>query len=62
MSRAAARFTQADVTRAIRAARKEGADSVEIAMPTCSIKISLSPQSPAEMALAPVEPEREVIL
>lgn len=44
MSRTAARITQADVARAIRAAKQTGAGCVEI-LPDGSIRINLSPSS-----------------
>lgn len=49
MSRAAARFTQADVSRAIRAAKQNGAPIVEI-KPDGTIQVIVSPQSTAEVA------------
>ncbi len=60
MSRTPARFTQADVARAIRAAQQTGAGMVEI-KPDGTICVSLSPQStPAEDA--PVDNEVRVRL
>jgi hypothetical protein len=58
MSRTAARFTQADVARSIRAAKQAGAGSVEL-RPDGTIIISLD--SVEKKAIA-VEPEREVVL
>lgn len=57
MSRTPARVTQADVARAIRAAKQTGAGSVRI-LPDGSIKIELNGEKPQE----PVEPEREIVL
>ena len=53
MSRAAARFTEADVSRAIKAAKKHGAGCVEI-KPDGTIQVIISPQSTAEVE--PKEP------
>lgn len=52
MSRTAAKVTQADVARAIRAAKQAGAGYVEI-LPDGSIRISLSPSSPVRIVSAP---------
>ena len=58
MSRTAARFTQADVARTIRAARQAGAGAVEL-LPDGTIRIRLDGlEEPAQ----PVEPNREVVL
>ncbi|MDR6303960.1 hypothetical protein GGQ85_001659 [Nitrobacter vulgaris] len=54
MSRTPARFTQADVARAIRAAQQTGAGNVEI-KPDGTICIRLSPES-TEPAAADDEP------
>jgi hypothetical protein len=51
MSRTAAKFTQADVSRAIRAAKQAGAGCVEM-RPDGTIVVQLSPQSTGR------EPER----
>ena len=59
MSRTAARFTQADVARSIRAAKQAGAGSVEL-RPDGTIVISMD--SAGEKKEIQVEPEREVIL
>lgn len=60
MTRTPARVTQADVARAIRAAKQAGAGSVEIIGST--IRINLSPLSTDGTPSVPVEPEREVVL
>jgi hypothetical protein len=57
MSRTAARFTQADVARSIRAAKQAGAGSVEL-RPDGTIIISLA----GEKKAISVEPEPEVVL
>jgi hypothetical protein len=57
MSRTAAKFTQADVARSLRAAKQAGADSVEL-RPDGTIVISLS----GEKKEISVEPEPEVVL
>jgi hypothetical protein len=58
MSRTAARFTQADLARSIRAAKQAGAGAVEL-LPDGTIRIRLDGlEKPAE----PVEPDREVVL
>ncbi|MGY4596356.1 hypothetical protein ACVWXL_004102 [Bradyrhizobium sp. GM22.5] len=59
MSRTAARFTQADVARTIRAAKQAGAGSVEL-RPDGTIRISLITQK-NETDTQP-DPEQEVIL
>lgn len=61
MSRAAARITQADVARAIRAAKQTGAGCVEI-MPDGSIRISLSPSSTDEHGQPAIAPRKEIVL
>jgi hypothetical protein len=60
MSRTPARITQADVARAIRAAKQAGAGSVRI-LQDGTIQIDLAPRS-GEKSEKPVEPEREIIL
>lgn len=55
MPRRPAAITQADVARAIRAARQAGAETVEV-KPNGSILIHLSPQSP----LSPANGEAQV--
>ena len=57
MSRTAAKFTQADVARSIRAAKQAGAGAVEL-KPDGTIRIELSGEKPT----IPVELEREVVL
>jgi hypothetical protein len=57
MSRTAARVTQADIARAIRAAKQAGGGAVEL-LPDGTIRILLQAEKPAQ----PVEPEREVVL
>jgi len=58
MSRAAARFTQADVARTIRAAKQAGAATVEL-LPDGTIRIRLDGlEKPAQ----PVEPDPEIVL
>lgn len=61
MSRTPARITQADVARAIRAAKQTGAGCVEV-LPDGTIKISLSPSSTEQKYLETVEPRKEIIL
>jgi hypothetical protein len=58
MSRIAARFTQADVARSIRAAKQAGAGTVEL-LPDGRIRILLDGE---EKPTPPVEPDREVVL
>jgi hypothetical protein len=60
MPRRPARITQADVARAVRAAKQAGADHVEV-RPDGTILVKLSPDSPSDRP-APLEPEREVVL
>lgn len=60
MSRRPAKITQADVARAIRAAKQEGAAGVEV-RPDGSIFVSLVPQS-TDPKKAPVAEQREVVL
>jgi hypothetical protein len=58
MSRTAARFTQADIARTIRAAKQAGAGAIDL-LPDGTIRICLDiPEKPA----SPVEPDREVVL
>ena len=63
MPRRPAVVTQADVARAIRAARQAGAHGVEI-KPDGTITIILSPQSPQSngAGVSSVEPRREIVL
>ena len=60
MSRRAAKVTQADVARAVRAAKQAGADHVEV-KPDGTILVKLSPDQPAATP-EPLEPEREIVL
>jgi hypothetical protein len=57
MSRTPARFTQADVARAIRAAKRAGAGAIEL-LPDGTIRINLA----RERADQKCEPESEVVL
>jgi hypothetical protein len=57
MSRTPARFTQADVARAIRAAKQAGAGAIEL-LPDGTIRINLARES----ADRKCEPESEVVL
>jgi hypothetical protein len=61
MSRVAARITQADVARAIRAAKQTGAGCVEI-LPDGSIRISLSPSSTEDEGRPTIAPRKEIVL
>jgi hypothetical protein len=58
VSRTPARFTQADVARAIRAARQAGVGAVEL-LPDGTIRICLDG---AGKPTQPLEPDREVVL
>jgi hypothetical protein len=60
MPRRPAHFTQADVARAVRAAKQAGADHVEV-RPDGTILVKLSPDNPSQRP-APLEPEREIVL
>jgi acid phosphatase class B len=60
MSRRAARITQADVARAIRAAQQCGAGTVRI-MPDGTITIDPKP-APGEKAEKELEPHQEIVL
>jgi hypothetical protein len=58
MSRTAAHFSQADIARALRAAKQAGAGTVEL-LPDGTIRICLDGgEKPAQS----VEPDREVVL
>ena len=59
MSRTAAKFTQADIARAIRAAKQAGAGSVRL-VPDGTIDINLI--STNAKTTPPLEPEEEVVL
>jgi hypothetical protein len=61
MSRTGARITQADVARAIRAAKQTGAGCVEV-LQDGTIRISLSPLSTPKQAPEGIAPENEVVL
>lgn len=61
MSRTPARFTQADVARAIRAARQAGAEGVEM-RPDGTIVVKLSPTSTAEEKPERLADKHEVVL
>lgn len=60
MGRGPAKFTQSDVARAIRAAKREGAPAVEI-KPDGTILVSLSPTH-TDAEEKPPKPEREIVL
>ncbi len=60
MPRRPARITQADVARAVRAAKQAGADHVEV-RPDGTILVKLSPDTSSQRP-APLEPEREIVL
>jgi hypothetical protein len=60
MSRTPAKFTQADIARATRAAMQAGAGSVRL-LPDGSIRIELE-QRAGDKAQDQVEPEREIVL
>lgn len=61
MSRTPAKFTQADVARATRAAIQAGANGVRL-MPDGSIRIELKSEPAGDKAQQPVEHEREIVL
>lgn len=61
MARTAARITQSDVARAIRAAKQTGAGCVDV-MPDGTIRISLSPSSTSTHKTEGIATEGEVIL
>jgi hypothetical protein len=60
MSRTPARITQADVARAIRAAKQAGAGRVRV-LPDGTIEIDLSGPTGEKVEKA-VEPDREIVL
>lgn len=60
MSRTAAKVTQADVARALRAAKQAGAGSV-VVQPDGSIRISLAPEAGEDKPKL-LEPKRLVVL
>ncbi len=55
-----AKFTQADIARATRAAIQAGAGSVRL-LPDGTIQISLQPEPVGEKANSEVEPTREIV-
>jgi hypothetical protein len=59
MGRAPARFTEADVRRAIRVAKREGAGLVEI-KPDGTIAVSLSPMNTEDQEIAEAK-KREIV-
>lgn len=61
MPRRPALLTQADVARAIRAAKQEGATGVEV-RPDGTIFVSLSPLSTEAPKAKPLVDDREVVL
>jgi hypothetical protein len=61
MSRTPARVTQADVARAIRAAKQAGAGTVRI-LPDGTIAIDVQPANAVEPQENAIAPEREIIL
>jgi hypothetical protein len=60
MSRAPARFTEADLRRAIKVAKREGAGGVEI-KPDGTIAVSLSPTLTEDQEIAEAR-KREIVL
>lgn len=61
MARTAARFTQADVARSIRAAKQAGAGSIRL-FPDGTIKIDLQADPAVEKTQNPIEDEEEAVL
>jgi len=61
MSRTAARFTQADVARSIRAAKQAGAGSIRL-FPDGTIKIDLQADTVVEKSQNTVEDSEEAFL
>jgi hypothetical protein len=59
MPRRPARLTQADIARAIRAAKQVGAAEVEVRVGGASILVRLAPSTGAE---TPLEPGEEIVL
>lgn len=55
MSRRAASITQAEIARAIRAAKQTGAAEVEVRIGAASVVIRISPSTALETALEKVE-------
>lgn len=60
MPRTPARFTQADVARALRAARQAGGAGVEV-KPDGTIVVKLATE-PAESALSTLAPDDDIVL
>lgn len=56
-----AKFTQADIARATRAAMQAGAGAVRL-LPDGTIQISLQPEPAGEKSSKSVEPVREIVL
>lgn len=61
MSRTAAKVTQADVARVVRAAKQAGAPSVTVKVGQAEIIIDLAPRAPS-VAAPPVDKKRTIIL
>jgi hypothetical protein len=61
LSRTPAKFTQADVARSIRAAKKCGAGAVEL-RPDGTIRISLAAEPPQEKPHSEIEADPEIVL
>lgn len=61
MSRTAAKFTQADVARSLRAAKQAGAGSVRL-FPDGTIKIDLQPEPVGDKPENEVEYDRGIVL
>ena len=61
MARTAAKFTQADVARSLRAAKQAGAASVRLLLDG-TIRIDLQSEPTVEKADIPVDDDREVVL
>lgn len=60
MSRTPAKFTQADINRAVRAAKAAG--GVVKLSPDGTITIDPQPDATGEKPVKPVEPQREIVL
>lgn len=61
MSRTAAKFTQADVARSLRAAKQAGAGSVRL-LPDGTIRIDLQPEPAGDKSENEVEYDRGIAL
>jgi hypothetical protein len=59
VSRRAATITQADIARAIRAARQAGAAEVEVRIGVATILVRIAPSTATEK---PIEEDREIVL